>query len=90
MSDHLVGGWTVHDPVGPAEKAVFEKVLHGHVGVSYKPVAVATQIINGENYIFIAISTATTHPPKVGLAKIYITVSPAGSEPRLIHIENIV
>jgi len=84
------GGWTVHGSVSEEYKKVLETALKGLVGCTYEPLVVATQVVNGVNYLFIAKSTTVTAPPKVGLAKIYVTATPAGSEPRLVNIESII
>lgn len=86
----VLGGWTVEFPVDTESQTVFDKVVGGLIGVKYDAIASATQVVNGENYLFIAKYTRATHPSYVGLAKIYATVSPAGSEPRLINIEEII
>ncbi len=48
-----VGGWTTYS-CDMSEEAlkVFEKAFKGFVGVSYTPVAVATQVVEGTNYSF--------------------------------------
>lgn len=48
-----VGGFTSFREISKEEKELFEKVLNGLVGVSYKPLAVATQVVNGVNYAFL-------------------------------------
>lgn len=84
------GIWTIQVPVSEENKMVLDTALTGFVGSTFEPIAVATQIVNGVNYIFIAKSTTVTLPPKTGLAKIYVTAVPAGQEPRLVNIETIV
>lgn len=84
------GAWNIHDSVSEEDKKVLETALAGLVGCTYEPIAVATQVVNGVNYLFIAKSTTVTLQPKTGLAKVYVTAAPAGSEPRLVNIENII
>lgn len=84
------GQWTVQVPVSDENKKVLEKALNGFVGSTFEPIAVATQVVNGMNYIFLAKSTTVTLEPKVGLVKIYVTATPAGQEPKLVNIETIV
>lgn len=84
------GGWTVQETVSDENKKVLETALKGLVGCRYEPIAVATQVVNGINYIFIAKSTTVTLQQKTGLVKIYVTASPAGQEPRLVNIETII
>ncbi|ADL50975.1 hypothetical protein [Clostridium cellulovorans] len=86
----IAGGWSVHETITDEDKEVFETALQGIVGVNYTPIAVASQIVNGVNYIFIAKATPSALAAKTGLAKIYISAVPAGAEPTLINIERIV
>jgi len=86
----IYGEWTVQKTVSEENKKVLITALTGLVGSTFKPIAVATQIVNGVNYVFIAKSTTVTLPPKTGLVKIYVTATPAGQEPRLVNIETIV
>ena len=86
----ILGGWLVQDPVSKENKEVLDTALTGFVGSTFEPIAVAVQVVHGANYIFIAKSTTVTLPPKTGLSKIYVTVTPAGSEPRLVNIQAIV
>jgi len=69
---------------------VLDTALKGFVGSTFEPVAVATQVVNGINYLFIAKATTVTLAPRVGLVKIYVTATPAGQPPKLVNIETIV
>ena len=84
------GGWIVQKSVSAENKKVLSTALTEFAGCTFKPIAVATQFVNGVNYVFIARSTTVTLPPKTGLVKIYVTATPAGQEPRLVNIETIV
>lgn len=84
------GGWTIQEPVSKENKQVLDIALKGFVGSIFEPIVVATQIVNGVNYIFIAKSITVTLPTKTGLVKIYVTATPAGQEPRLVNIETII
>jgi len=86
----ICGGWTIQKPVSKENEKVLDTALTGFVGSTFKPIVVATQVVNGVNYVFIAKSTTVTLPPKTGLVKIYVTATPAGQEPRLVNIETIV
>lgn len=88
--DVCCGGWTVHENVTEEDRKVLETALKGFVGSTFEPLVVATQVVNGINYIFIAKSTTVTLQPKIGLVKIYVTATPAGHEPRLVNIETLV
>lgn len=51
MSDSIVGGWTPYrTQITPEEAALLQKAVG--VGMSYSPVAVATQPVAGTNYRF--------------------------------------
>lgn len=86
----ISGAWVVQDSVSKENKEVLETALIGFVGSSFEPIAVAVQVVNGANYIFIAKSTTVTLRPRTGLVKIYVTKTPAGSEPKLVSIETII
>ena len=64
----LMGGWQDADSLpnmlSDDEKAVFEKAMEGLVGVGYQPVAtLATQVVAGTNYAFLALGTSVTAEP---------------------------
>ncbi|MFL0198731.1 hypothetical protein ACJDU8_24715 [Clostridium sp. WILCCON 0269] len=88
--DVCYGGWIVHEYVSDKDKQVLNIALQGFVGSTFVPIAVATQVVNGINYLFIAKSITATLPPKTGLAKIYVAATPAGHKPRLVNIEKII
>ena len=86
----ISGGWTIQEPVSEENKEVLDIALKGFVGSTFEPLIVATQVVNGVNYVFIAKSTTVTFPAKTGLVKMYVTATPAGQKPILINIETIV
>ena len=48
-----VGGWSTYSyEITPQASAAFKEAFEGFVGVSYEPVAFATQIVSGSNYSF--------------------------------------
>ena len=64
----LMGGWqdanSLPNMLSDDEKAVFEKAMEGLVGVGYQPVAtLATQVVAGTNYAFLALGTSVTAEP---------------------------
>ena len=64
----LMGGWqdanSLPNMLSDDEKAVFEKAMEGLVGVGYQPVAtLATQVVAGINYAFLALGTSVTAEP---------------------------
>lgn len=49
----IAGGWSEYSTHIPSElKAVFVEALKGRTGVSYSPIAVASQVVAGTNYRF--------------------------------------
>ena len=64
----LMGGWQdaseLPNMLTDEENEVFEKALDGIVGVSYTPVAkLASQVVAGTNYAFLALGTSVTVQP---------------------------
>lgn len=67
------GGWTDFDfNVSETAQAVFKEALTGLVGVSYSPLAVATQIVSGTNFCFLC-KAQPVYPGAQGfVAQVYI------------------
>lgn len=64
----LMGGWQdnyeLPNMLSEEEQAIFDKALEGLLGVSYTPVAnLATQVVAGRNYAFLATGTTVTAEP---------------------------
>lgn len=54
-SSTLAGGWTNFNfTLTPKAKDVFKEALKGFVGVSYTPLAFATQVVAGTNWCFLS------------------------------------
>lgn len=49
MANTMLGGWGLFHELSNEDKAAFASGIEGFVGVSYKPVAVATQVVAGCN-----------------------------------------
>lgn len=43
----------MHPAVGEEEQTIFDAAMRHNVGVAYKPIAVASQVVDGVNYIYI-------------------------------------
>lgn len=86
----LEGGWIVQSPVSDENKAILDQALNGILGSTFEPISVATQVVNGVNYVFIAKSTPIVPNPVIKLVKIFVSSKPAGSPPKLDKIEDIV
>lgn len=52
MANTMLGGWGLFHELSNEDKAAFASGIEGFVGVSYRPVAVATQVVAGCNYAF--------------------------------------
>ena len=53
MKNIVLGGYMVHPEVGAQELKIFEYAMKDHVGVDFKPLIVASQVVEGTNYLFI-------------------------------------
>lgn len=71
--NEITGAYEVHPEVDEGALKIFNKALEHHAGMDYKPVAVATQVVNGVNYIFICTGKAVVLHPETKLyaVKIY-------------------
>lgn len=72
-SEVIPGGWTDFNfTISPDAHKVFETALHGFVGVRYKPLAVATQVVAGTNYCFLCEANVVYPGATPYAAKVYI------------------
>lgn len=87
MKDALLGGWTTYScKLSDDAKKVFKKAFKDFVGVSYTPVAVATQVVAGVNYSFFcnAQGVYPNAPNEGALVSIY---DPPGGKPHITGIK---
>ncbi len=84
-----LGGYEVHPEVGAGELAVFEAAMKGFVGVDYKPVAVATQVVRGVNYIFVCTGKPVVPHPETKLYSVEVHVEPAGTKNASVELKEI-
>lgn len=85
----VVGGWSDFSFSIPEEDlAVFKKALAGLVGVDYKPVADAKQIVSGVNYCFLCEAKPVYPGAKGYLALVYI-YQPLQGDPHITSIQRI-
>ncbi len=71
----MVGGWSVvqDDTVTEETQAIFDKALEEIDGVAYEPVLLmATQVVSGTNYCFLARGAAVVPDPAPYYAFVYI------------------
>lgn len=82
----IVGGWTGFNfHISPEALKVFETALHGFVGVHFKPLAAATQVVAGTNYCFLC-EAAPVYPRATHYAaKVYI-YQPLEGHPHITQI----
>ncbi len=69
----MPGGWTYQADVSPYNAYIFYSAIGESEDFIYYPVAVASQIVNGTNYKFIAIveSKSSTMNPFFALVEVY-------------------
>ena len=58
----IPGGYSQFRPLTSADLIVFQTATANLMGISYEPLSVRTQVVNGTNYTFIARATTTTLP----------------------------
>jgi hypothetical protein len=89
IMSQVVGGWTNFTFSIPQEDlGVFKKALAGFVGVDYKPVADAKQIVSGTNYCFLCEAKPVYPGATAYLALVYI-YQPLQGDPHITNIEKI-
>lgn len=85
--EYLVGGWTPFHALTPEDKEIFSIALAGFVGVTYKPQAVATQIVAGENYRY---KCASSIPPSDVIWESVVEIfQPLKGKPHITSITRI-
>ncbi len=67
----MPGSWTYSADISPYEYSVFYTAVSGLQEYFYIPVAVATQVVNGTNYRYVAIA----EPLGSGLSPHFVIVS---------------
>jgi len=61
-----MGGWSNPEPPTDKDRAVFDAAFGNLSGLSYQPLLVAKQIVNGTNYAFFCEANAATATPQTG------------------------
>lgn len=87
---NVAGGWSRFRSLTKDEEALFKEVMGGIIGVSYDPVVVASQVVNGTNYCYICRAHAMTNPPMKYNVMVFI-YKPlgAGEKPHCTDIKRI-
>ena len=69
----IAGGWSGWNfEITSKEKLVFEEALKGLLGVRYRPLAVATQVVAGLNYAFLSEGTGVYPEAQTNVFVIHI------------------
>ena len=91
MFTPLPGGWSTYScKISADEQKVFDEAMDGLLGVNYKPIAVATQIVAGTNYAFFCNAQVVAPNTPVFGAVIYIKAPlPAKGGPKIVDIVEI-
>ena len=89
MSENMEGAYSVHSEVGEKELAIFNKAMENHLGVDFKPVAVASQVVNGTNYLFICVGRPVVAQPTAALYAIKIYTHFAHSVAPVVEVKEI-
>jgi hypothetical protein len=92
MAENKPGGYELHHEIGEKEMEIFKAALKGVVGFDYKPVAVASQIVAGVNYLFICTGKPVVAKPVEGLyvVKIFAKLpSSAGADFEIKDIKEL-
>lgn len=89
----MLGGWTANADynhmMADDDTARFETALEGLLGVNYTPVTVlATQVVNGTNYAYLAAGQTVTAEPVNGWYVVVVNQNSAG-EISLVNIKEI-
>lgn len=84
----MPGGWSAFQCVNKEATQVFEKALQGFVGVSYTPVAFATQVVAGTNFRFFC-NARIVYPESINEAAIISIYQPPNGIPQLTGIKRV-
>jgi hypothetical protein len=86
---NLPGGWTGFNcTISKEDEAVFKKALSGIVGVGYRSLAVARQVVSGVNFCFLSEAMPVYPNAEQYVVKIYI-YQPVQGDPHIMFIEKV-
>lgn len=88
MTKEILGGYTAFRKIEEKEKALFEKTMNLK-GVSYTPLAVATQVVSGTNYRFLC-EAKVVIPDPVPYNTLVTVYAPLQGESVITEIKNVV
>ncbi len=84
----MTGAYEVHPEIGEQEMAVFNYAMKDQVGMNLKPLAVASQVVNGVNYIFVCSGSPVVAHPETKLYAVKIYTKFAHSVAPTVEIES--
>ena len=89
MASIQPGGWTDFNfNISVDARKVFDTAMQGLIGVSFRPLAVATQVVEGINYCFLCEAIPDSPGATSYAAKVYIYQPPQGQHPHLTKVIN--
>lgn len=84
------GGWSDFRELNAEDQELFNKVMGRIMGVGYKPLQVATQLVAGMNYCFQCEAKSVTNPPQRYNVQITIFAPlPGRGEPYVTNIVRV-
>ncbi|BAL94786.1 hypothetical protein [Rubrivivax gelatinosus] len=87
----MAGGWSqFRFELSESDRDVFNGAMHGLVGVGYKPLAVATQVVAGLNYCFLCKAHPVYPKAEEYAAEVYIYAPPPPAAPHISEIKLLV
>ena len=91
MSIGMPGGWTSWNfTLSHEAMQVFKEATRGLLGVSYTPLAFASQVVAGLNYSFLCKATAVVPDPPTRVVKMHLFQPlPGGGTPQITQIIDI-
>lgn len=85
----MAGGWQIGESANKDVMEAYDKAFEGFAGASYEPkMLVATQLVAGTNYCFLAKKTLVTAEPTYGWALVYIYIDLEGNA-SLLRIQDL-
>ncbi len=79
------GAWSAYAVVSDEARAVFKQAINGLVGVTYTPVAFASQVVAGLNYSFLC-NAAGVYPGGVNQAAIIDIYQAPNGIPKITEV----
>jgi hypothetical protein len=84
----VVGGYGPFEPVDAKTKDIFAKAMAGPVGVGYTPLIVATQVVDGTNYLYMCNAQVVAPGTSANPMEV-IVFQPLNGPPKKTSIKNV-